>query len=168
MAAAGVGFLMFECAWAGWMEGLAGEYSRVVRFGETDAGGVVYFAELLKFCHEAYEDSLDMAEIDLRAFFSRDGAIAVPITHAQADFYRPMFCGDRITIFLTTQLITPDSFEVSYRVLGLAEEGETMPEVARALTRHVCIGLENRRRSPLPADLMRWVESLLSEPLAPI
>ena len=42
---------------------------RVIRFQETDAAGVVYFANLLALCHEAYEASLAHAGIALKPFF---------------------------------------------------------------------------------------------------
>ena len=32
---------------------------RTVRFGDTDAAGVVHFAQLLHWCHQAYEESLE-------------------------------------------------------------------------------------------------------------
>lgn len=32
---------------------------RVVRFGDTDAAGVMHFHQLLRYCHEAYEGSLE-------------------------------------------------------------------------------------------------------------
>lgn len=146
------------------MENLSGGYSRVVRFGETDAGGVVYFAELLGFCHEAYEDGLAAAGIDVRAFFSGEGtslgergyAVAVPIVHARADFYRPMFCGDRLTFSLLPKLLTSDSFEVTYEVFGSGESANGR-KVAEALTRHVAIRMDNRRRCPLPDYLTNWI-----------
>ena len=45
-------------------------YTRSIRFHETDAAGVVYFANVLVLCHEAYEASLAAAGIDLGEFFS--------------------------------------------------------------------------------------------------
>ena len=33
-------------------------YSRSVRFADTDAAGVVFFANYLALCHEAYEEAL--------------------------------------------------------------------------------------------------------------
>ncbi len=151
------------------MENLSGGYSRVVRFGETDAGGVVYFAELLGFCHEAYEAGLAAAGVDVRAFFSGEGAstdrgyaVAVPIVHAQADFYRPMFCGDRLIFSLMPKLLTPDSFEVAYEVFGPGESANGQ-KVAKALTRHVAIRTDSRRRCPLPDYLTNWIAAQ-SEP----
>ena len=144
------------------------DYSRVIRFRETDAGGVVYFAELLAFCHEAYEARLAAAGLDLRAFFSRDGvvleergdAIALPIVHTQADFFKPMFCGDRITISLAPKQLTPNSFEIAYEVFGTAKNEAPAPKIAQALTRHVCIKTTDRRRCSLPQALVTWIDSL--------
>lgn len=147
------------------MRDLSDNYLRVVRFQETDAGGVVYFAELLGFCHEAYEDSLAKAGVDVRAFFSGSGladedgdqlAIAVPIVHAEADFFKPMFCGDHISISLMPARLTPNSFEVAYEVFS--RDGQ---KVAKALTRHVAIWVDSRRRCPLPKYLMRWIADLV-------
>lgn len=142
-------------------------YFRVVRFHETDAAGVVYFANLLTLCHEAYEASL-AAAVDLRQFFSGAGETAVPIVHAEADFYQPLFCGDAIAITLTPKQLSPHSFEVTYSVT--AQRPHSPPglgePLAQALTRHVCISTQGRRRHPLTPDLARWIDSL-SEPAAP-
>ncbi|MGB7087821.1 MAG: thioesterase family protein, partial [Phormidesmis sp.] len=99
-------------------------YARVIRFHETDAAGVVYFANLLTLCHEAYEAALAEAGVDLKQFFSsarssgddsnEKGGIAVPVVHAEADFYRPLFCGDAIAIILMPTQLTLHSFEIAY------------------------------------------------------
>ncbi|WP_204140215.1 thioesterase family protein [Halomicronema sp. CCY15110] len=126
------------------------DYSRTIHFADTDAAGVVYFARVLSICHEAYEASLQASGVDVRAFFSR-GAIAVPITHTQADFRRPLLCGDAITVQLTPTPTGDDSFEVAYQVLT--------PEAKRAAiatTRHVCIDTATRQRHPLTPELIRW------------
>ncbi|MGB3300436.1 MAG: acyl-CoA thioesterase [Phormidesmis sp.] len=151
-------------------------YRRVIRFQETDAAGVVYFANLLSLCHEAYEASLAESGIDLKRFFSGSGEAAVPIVHAEADFYQPLFCGDAIAIALTPQQLNPQSFEVTYAITAQADtkakkKGQTL--LAKALTRHVCISLRdeasaasavraadapNRRRRVLTAALVDWIE----------
>ena len=35
------------------------QLERRVRFGDTDAAGVMHFHQLLRWCHEAWEDSLE-------------------------------------------------------------------------------------------------------------
>jgi 1,4-dihydroxy-2-naphthoyl-CoA hydrolase len=134
------------------------EYLRVIRFSDTDAAGVVYFAQILSICHEAYEASLQAMGIDVRAFFSR-GAIAVPITHTTADFRRPLMCGDAIAVQLTPTQTGDDSFEIQYQVL---KAGKT---AAIATTRHVCIDTATRQRHPLTPELTQWLQQWsLSEP----
>ncbi len=136
-------------------------YARVIRFQETDAAGVVYFANLLALCHEAYEASLADAGVNLRQFFSSAGELAVPIAHAAVDFYQPMYCGDVIAITLTPRQLSPQSFEISYTITSQASKrGDDAKPIAQALTRHVCISLRDRRRQVLTAALVDWIEGL--------
>lgn len=127
-------------------------YHRTIRFQDTDAAGVVYFAQVLSLCHEAYEASLQQAGINLRVFFSR-GEIAVPISHTEADFRYPLTCGDPITVELTPKQRSPDSFQIQYRV-----QLETGQVAAIATTRHVCIETATRRRCALTTPLIRWLQ----------
>jgi 1,4-dihydroxy-2-naphthoyl-CoA hydrolase len=130
-------------------------YTRTVRFQDTDAAGVVYFANVLAMCHEAYEASLAASGINLKAFFSNP-EVAFPIIHASVDFYRPMFAGDRLMIQLTPKQVTGDEFEIAYQVFVVAGElaGRS---AAKALTKHVCIDAVSRTRKQLSEDLMQWM-----------
>jgi 1,4-dihydroxy-2-naphthoyl-CoA hydrolase len=128
-------------------------YDRVVRFHDTDAAGVVYFANVLAMCHEAYEASLAASGIDLQEFFSRR-ATAVPIVHASVDFLRPMGCGDHLQISLTPHPRTATEFEIAYQIVL-----ESAPEqlLGRAITRHVCIDVAGRSRQDLSAPMVAWL-----------
>jgi 1,4-dihydroxy-2-naphthoyl-CoA hydrolase len=126
-------------------------YQRIVRFPDTDAAGVVYFANVLSICHEAYEASLADSGISLKGFFTRT-SVAFPIVHANVDFFRPMYCGDNLAVSLVPQKIGVDKFEVSYEI--------TIDEVivAKAVTRHVCIDAMSRSRQELPDYMINWLE----------
>ena len=128
-------------------------YTRTVRFQDTDAAGVVYFANVLAMCHEAYEESLAASGINLKAFFSNP-SVVFPIIHASVDFYRPMFAGDRLTIQLTPQQVTGDEFEIAYQVFSSEVAGKS---AAKALTKHVCIDAVTRNRKQLSEELMQWL-----------
>jgi 1,4-dihydroxy-2-naphthoyl-CoA hydrolase len=52
-------------------------FNHTVRFHETDAAGVVYFANGLTLCHTAFEASLAAAGVDLAHFFGR-GNVGLP------------------------------------------------------------------------------------------
>lgn len=124
-------------------------YTRTVRFQDTDAAGVVYFANVLAMCHEAYEESLATSGINLKAFFSNPD-VAIPIVHASVDFLRPMFCGDKIFIHLITKQSSKDKFELAYEIVAAQL-------VAKAITKHVCIDPISRTRKELPVEMLQWL-----------
>lgn len=126
-------------------------YQRTIRFQDTDAAGVVYFANVLAMCHEAYEESLAASGINLKLFFTASD-FAIPIVHASVDFLRPMFCGDRVFIHLNPQAIGVDSFNINY-IIDLKEK-----QVAKAITKHVCINPVSRTRQKLPDELIQWLQ----------
>ncbi len=128
-------------------------YKRIIRFGDTDAAGVVYFANVLSICHEAYEASLIAANINLKAFFDNPAA-AIPIVHADIDFFRPLFCGDEINISLQPQQLRSDRFEIIYQILGKNEQ-----LMAKAVTRHVCINPSSRTKQELSQEILLWLQS---------
>ena len=130
-------------------------YQRTVRFQDTDAAGVVYFANTLSMCHEAYEASLISAGVDVRQFFSSNGAIAFPIVHAEADYRHPAFCGDRHEILLTPVSTSQHGFEIRYEIY---EEGDRDRLISQVLTRHVCIDPVKRERQPLPQHVLDWLK----------
>jgi 1,4-dihydroxy-2-naphthoyl-CoA hydrolase len=132
-----------------------GNYTRTIHFQDTDAAGVVYFANVLAICHEAYEASLIASGIDLRSFFSNP-EIAIPIVHANIDFQRPMFCGDVVQVQLAPSPCGESEFEVSYRIIANTS-GEASKTLARALTRHVCINPTTRRRQGLSEAMVHWL-----------
>lgn len=127
------------------------QYCRTIRFQDTDAAGVVYFAQIFSMCHEAYEESLRRVGIDLQTFFDGE-AIAVPITRSEADFHRPLLCGTVITIQLTPQRLSPESFKITYQVVDNRQQ-----IAAIATTNHVCIDTATRHRCALTADLVQWL-----------
>lgn len=128
-------------------------YDRILHFSDTDAAGVVYFANLLTICHEAYEASLMASGIDLKTFF-KNPDLAIPIVHASVDFFRPLVCGDRITLQLTPQLLTESKFEIAYQVFFSQTETLT----GSAVTRHVCIHPVSRSKVPLSGEMKGWLE----------
>jgi 1,4-dihydroxy-2-naphthoyl-CoA hydrolase len=129
-------------------------YQRTINFRDTDAAGVVYFANGLSFCHEAYEASLAASGINLQSFFKGE-TIAVPITHASIDFFKPMFCGDRIAITLTTEILGSTEFQINYQLFF----GEGDKAIAKAITKHTCIDVASRKRCNLSPTLLEWLES---------
>lgn len=138
------------------------QLQRTVRFGETDAAGVMHFQQLLRWCHEAYEESLERFGIPADAIFpaplwaqesGQAPSVALPILHCSADFRQPLVCGARLAIQLEPRRLNPGCFEVHYRFRC---DGAT---VAEGLTRHLAITSDSRERCPLPDAINRWLEA---------
>lgn len=129
------------------------DYQRTVRFADTDAAGVVFFANYLALCHEAYEESLAANAIDLAAFFQNTGVV-VPIAKSSAEYLRPLRPGEKLRITVSPEPISENSFAISYEIFKLKPVEKL---AARIRTEHVATSPAKRERVPLPADLARWV-----------
>jgi len=108
-------------------------YRRTVHFADTDAAGVVFFANTLAICHEAYEEALGAAGIELRTFFS-DTGVVVPIAKSEASYLRPLRPGDLVRVTGAPAPLSADSYEIRFRdhAAGLPRQDcRTRPDRAR-------------------------------------
>jgi len=135
------------------------ELSRTVRFSDTDAAGVMHFQQLLGWCHQAWEESLERFGLPAGSVFpggrgqERWPEVALPVVHCRADFFRPVHSGDQLTVHLTPKRLDLSSFEIQHQFL-LGEQ-----KVARGCIRHVAISTETRERCALPDTIERWLEA---------
>ena len=119
----------------------------------------MHFHQLLRWCHEAWEESLDRYGVAADAIFpggrgqTQSPKIALPISHCSADYLRPIHGGDHLTVELEPIRLDPCTFEV--RSLFTLES----QPVARGLIRHVAIAIEDRRRCALPEAIDLWLEA---------
>ncbi len=132
---------------------------QTVRFGETDAAGVMHFHNLFRWCHEAWEESLERYGVHSSDVFP-DGIykevnlkVALPIVHCKADFLLPIKAGDHLEIILCPEKIDNSSFQVQSK---FQREGQS---VALALIRHLAIDFDTRKRSNLPENITLWLEA---------
>jgi 1,4-dihydroxy-2-naphthoyl-CoA hydrolase len=130
-------------------------HQRTIHFADTDAAGVVFFANIPAICHEAYEEALAAAGINLSAFF-RDNGVVIPISKCEAEYLRPLQCGDKVRVSVRPKPLTENSFEIQFEVTRL---GPPPKSAALVKTAHVCIDSKTRRRVALPATLADWVRS---------
>jgi len=130
-------------------------YERTIHFSDTDAAGVVFFANYLVICHEAYEEALAAAGLPVRTFFSEQ-EIIVPVSKSAADYLRALFCGDRVRVSVSPSLLTENSYAIEYDIKRM----DTAQKLAAHVrTAHVCIDANTRERAPLPSALLAWVQA---------
>ena len=131
------------------------EHSRRIYLGDTDAAGVVYFAKGMEIYHEAYEEYLASLQIDLQQILN-EKKIALPIVEGKINFFAPLFCGDRITIKLTANLINNSQFQINYQIFNIAQSPK---KAIAASTQHVCIDPNQRKRIDLPTAILNSIKN---------
>jgi len=130
-----------------------------VRFQDVDAGGVLFFARIYDYCHQAYEEFWGSEGID-RAHFFAGAEYLVPIAHSEADYRLPIRHGDRIHVRLDVARVGRASFTLRYRVTG--PEGDLRVE---ASTVHAFVNRSAMRPIPIPEPLRAiLLRHLLREP----
>jgi 1,4-dihydroxy-2-naphthoyl-CoA hydrolase len=130
-------------------------HRRTIRFADTDAAGVAYFANYLSICHEAYEEALDAAGIELKSFFDATGVI-IPVAKSEVEYLRPLACGDKVAVSVSPHAISENTFELRFEIKRLGSPEKT---AARARTEHVCIEAQGRKRAAVPPPLAAWIKS---------
>ncbi len=128
-------------------------YDRTVHFADTDAAGVVFFANYLTICHEAYEESLSASGINLKKFFV-DNGIVIPVVKSEAEYRRPLACGDKLRVSVQPAFLSDDSYEIRFEITRLGAVGKS---AARIRTEHICIDSVTRARKALPVPISDWV-----------
>jgi 1,4-dihydroxy-2-naphthoyl-CoA hydrolase len=129
------------------MQPVASEYPFAVRLANTDAAGVLFYAQLFRHAHDAYEAWMAAIGHPLDAMI-RGGGPALPIVHAQADYRLPMRHGDMIRVCISVEEIGGRSFAIGYRFVN----AEGRP-AATARTVHAAIDPNGLGALALPADL---------------
>lgn len=123
--------------------------SLLVRFGDIDHAGVVYYPRFFNYLHMAFED------------FFREGLgcpfhevidqrkIGFPIVHAESDFMKVLKYGDQIRV--EVYLVRAGRSSLTFGFDVLREEGDTL--CARARITNATIDRTTFRAVPCPADL---------------
>ena len=131
---------------------------RIVRFGDTDAAGVMHFFQLLRWCHEAWEESLQIYGIKASDVFPsceqiNNPDVALPIIHCEADFSKPLKTGDHLVVKLSPEKIDTSCFEVK------TEFCLKKQIVAVGTVRHLAINSQSRKRCNMPEAIELWLEA---------
>jgi len=132
---------------------MAFSYVRTIRFADTDAAGVVFFANYLSICHEAYEEALACADIELNAFFT-DERVIVSIAKTEAQFLRPLKAGEKVRVTVSAAALTENSYEILFEMIRIGPPDKV---AAKIRTEHVCLDSTSRKRAALPEPLKTWV-----------
>ncbi len=128
-----------------------------IKLHDTDAAGILFFANQFKIVHDLYQKFLDEIGFPLQELFA-SGELLLPIVHAEADFYAPLTVGDTVEVSLRVALIGDSSFTLEYQVIDL--DGK---EVGSAKTVHVTVDPKTRGKIAIPPSFRKALEKSVDD-----
>jgi acyl-CoA thioesterase FadM len=119
-----------------------------VKLADTDAAGLLFFANLFKLAHDAYESFMTSTGLGLNQIIQNMDYL-LPIVHAEADYKSPLRLGNRFRIFLKSA-VQNHSFVLTACFRDLS--GEIAAEVR---TVHVAVSKVTGKKIPLSEQLRK-------------
>jgi len=117
-----------------------------VYYEDTDTGGVVYYANYLKFFERARTEWLRSLGLNQDKLTREEGLIFV-VRRAQLDFLRPARLDDMLDV-------TVEPLKLAHVYVDLTQEARCGVQVlARAQVRVACLTQRNFKPVPLPQSL---------------
>ena len=132
---------------------------RTVRFGETDSAGVVHFLNLFRWCHEAWEESLEKYGVLLTDIFPTSQIntgqldVALPVVHCEANYFKPLYVGDYVNIEIYPEKINDFSFFLRFK---FKKNGE---QIGMINLKHVSINPITREKCLLSKEINLWLKN---------
>jgi len=117
-----------------------------VYWEDTDAGGVVYYANYLKFLERARSEWLRSLGFEQDAMAARDGVLFV-VRRVQADYLAPARFNDLLSVSSRMLEVGRASLVMAQRV-----EREAVP-LLEAEVRVACVGAHDFRPARIPAHI---------------
>lgn len=129
-------------------------YETKIRLYDTDAAGILFFANQFRLVEEAYEAFLEENGIVISDFLIKSDFI-VPIVHAESDFLFPLRAGDKILIKINLLKKGESSFTLGHEILNsdktLCGKGSTV---------HVCVSSKTFKKIRIPENIGKILDSV--------
>lgn len=122
-----------------------------VDFCDSDPAGILFFGNIYKYAHTAYEEMLEQACME-RNYFD-DPEYAIPIIHSDCDFFRPIRSGTKLKITVSVTGLRDSSFELSYT---FKDENDIIR--AKVKTVHVFVQIASWKKAPLTDEMRTLLE----------
>ena len=120
----------------------------VVRFGDEDHAGIVYYPRFYNFFHVAFEDFFDRQGFPYAHVLDHD-RVGFPTVHVETDFTRPLHFGDRFDIDVWVDRIGRSSAVFRYRG---RRAGDTEDAATATLT-VACVSMDTFKAVAIPPPL---------------
>ena len=118
-----------------------------VYYEDTDSGGVVYYANYLRFMERARTEWLRSFGIEQDQLLQRDGLLFV-VRHVDVNYLKPARFNDALQVTVAVHERGRASLIFEQQVLR--EDGETTTELCRGHVKIACVDAASMRPCPIP------------------
>lgn len=119
-----------------------------VYYEDTDAAGLVYYANYLKFMERARTEWLRNAGFELTAL-SRDHGVVFTVARLELEYKRPALFNDMLSVSVETGRVARAYLDLVQRVLRTGEE-----LICRGIVRIACVDASTLKPRPIP-DILK-------------
>ena len=139
--------------------------SRVrVYYEDTDAGGIVYYANYLRFFERARSDWLRAIGVDQRRLSEND-AIAFVVRDCAIKFVSPARLDDELDILVAIDSPGADLRRASMRVVQRAMLAGQDTILADGVVRVACISSSSGKPAPIPDGILQRMRAAATPPV---
>jgi acyl-CoA thioester hydrolase len=126
-----------------------------VYYEDTDAAGVVYYANYFKFCERARTEWLRTIGFNNSALLDERGLVFV-VRAVKGEYLAPALLDDALQVVSTLDKLGGASLIFGQRVM----RGEELLFDAQVVI--ACIDIRAKRASPIPADVKHQLQQLIA------
>lgn len=128
-----------------------------VRLNDTDAAGILYFANQFRFAHDALDDFFESEGYSFHKMLYEESFVFV-IVHAEADYLAPLAVSDQLEIHLSVESIGTSSFSIIYKIY---KSNQILAGTAKTV--HVYLDRATRTKRPIPQHFIKLLNKYLLE-----
>jgi len=125
-----------------------------VYYEDTDAGGVVYFANYLRFMERARTEWLRQLGFDQSELRERQGVLFV-VRGVEATYRRPARLDDALTVQSRLAVLSRVALHFEQSIV---RDGETL---VSGNSEVICVGAESMRPTRMPDPLMQVLQTIV-------
>ena len=135
-----------------------------VYYEDTDTGGIVYYANYLKFAERARTEVLRDLGITQRVLMEEEG-LAFAVRRCEVDYLAPARLDDELEVRTALRTLGAASLDLDQAIFRVKSEETPERELARLVVRLAVINRDGRP-TRLPAKIMSALRSVTAEPHA--
>lgn len=125
-----------------------------VYYEDTDAGGVVYYANYLKFMERARTEWLRELGYEQDELMESEGVLFA-VRRAEVDYLRPARFNDKLLVTATLIDNGRASLTISQEVIRCADE----QVLSRGVIKIACLSVGDLRPKPIPDQLLEKIKN---------